>query len=164
MHTSLPDTEEALPLLLAQAPMPVMAYPESGYFRAPDWEFAEVDPAAFADAAMGWVARGVRIVGGCCGLGPEHIAALAAGCADRDHVALAATWQSDSVCACTAGDAGRMRAHLVHAARHRHARRRAALVGGACWLAGPDLGVAGAPASYRHCCCCWRDRPPAVAA
>ena len=77
MHSSLPDTEEALPPLLAQAPMPVMAYPESGYFRAPDWEFAHVEPDSFADAAMSWVAQGVRILGGCCGLGPEHIAAVA---------------------------------------------------------------------------------------
>lgn len=78
MHTSLPEIEEALPPLLAQSEMPVMAYPESGYFRAPDWQFAEVEPEALADAAIGWVANGVRIVGGCCGLGPEHIAALAA--------------------------------------------------------------------------------------
>lgn len=77
MHTSLPEIEEALPELLAQSPVPVMAYPESGYFRAPDWEFAEVEPDTFADAATGWVDRGVRIVGGCCGLGPEHIEALA---------------------------------------------------------------------------------------
>ena len=76
MHTSLPEIEEALPQLLAQSPVPVMAYPESGYFRAPDWEFADVEPEAFADAATGWVDRGVRIVGGCCGLGPEHIQAL----------------------------------------------------------------------------------------
>ncbi|MFL5336644.1 MAG: homocysteine S-methyltransferase family protein, partial [Geminicoccaceae bacterium] len=60
-----------------------MAYPESGYFRAPDWEFAELEPAALADAAKRWVARGVRVVGGCCGLGPEHIAAVTAAVADR---------------------------------------------------------------------------------
>jgi methionine synthase I (cobalamin-dependent) len=78
MHTSLPDTEAALPILLEHATMPVMAYPESGYFRAPDWAFAELDPAALAAAAKGWVACGVRVVGGCCGLGPEHIAAVAA--------------------------------------------------------------------------------------
>ncbi len=77
MHSSLPDTDEALPPLLAAAQVPVMAYPESGYFRSPDWVFTEVEPEAFADAAAGWVRQGVRIVGGCCGLGPEHIAALA---------------------------------------------------------------------------------------
>lgn len=77
MHTSLPDTDQALELLLARAPMPVMAYPEAGYFRAPDWDFVDVEPAAFAAAGVGWVERGARVVGGCCGLGPEHIAAFA---------------------------------------------------------------------------------------
>ena len=78
MHTSLPDTEDALGILLDQAAMPVMAYPEAGYFRSPDWQFTEVEPAALAAAACDWVRRGVRVVGGCCGLGPAHIAALAA--------------------------------------------------------------------------------------
>jgi S-methylmethionine-dependent homocysteine/selenocysteine methylase len=78
MHTSLPDTEDALSMLLDQASMPVMAYPEAGYFRSPDWQFTEVEPEALAIAACDWVRRGVRVVGGCCGLGPAHIAAVAA--------------------------------------------------------------------------------------
>ena len=77
MHSSLPDTEKALALLLARARVPVMSYPESGFFRSPDWQFVQVEPEAFADAVLRWVARGVRIVGGCCGLGPGHIAAVA---------------------------------------------------------------------------------------
>jgi S-methylmethionine-dependent homocysteine/selenocysteine methylase len=36
----------------------------------------DLDPAAYADFAMGWVAGGATIVGGCCEVGPEHIAAL----------------------------------------------------------------------------------------
>jgi S-methylmethionine-dependent homocysteine/selenocysteine methylase len=78
MHTSLPDTEDALGILLDQATMPVMAYPEAGHFRSPDWQFTEVEPAALAAAACDWVRRGARVVGGCCGLGPVHIAAVAA--------------------------------------------------------------------------------------
>lgn len=77
MHTSLSDMGEALDLLLDQSEAPVMAYPEAGYFRSPDWTFAEVDPETFAGTAAGWAQRGVRILGGCCGLGPSHIAALA---------------------------------------------------------------------------------------
>lgn len=77
MHTALPDMEEALDLLLARSSVPAMAYPEAGYFRSPDWTFTEVDPESLATAAMGWAQRGVRILGGCCGLGPSHIAALA---------------------------------------------------------------------------------------
>ncbi|MFO1046577.1 MAG: homocysteine S-methyltransferase family protein [Geminicoccaceae bacterium] len=76
MHTAVPEIDEALDLLLARTTLPVMAYPEAGYFRSPDWNFVEVEPEAFAEAAMGWAGRGARILGGCCGLGPEHIAAL----------------------------------------------------------------------------------------
>ena len=36
----------------------------------------DLGPAAYADFAMGWVAGGATIVGGCCEVGPEHIAVL----------------------------------------------------------------------------------------
>lgn len=77
MHTAVPEIDEALDLLLARTDLPVMAYPEAGYFSSPNWNFIEVDPAGFAEAAIGWAGRGARILGGCCGLGPDHIAALA---------------------------------------------------------------------------------------
>jgi len=41
-------------------------------FDTKQWE-----PARFAEIAARWVADGVKVVGGCCGLGPEHIRALA---------------------------------------------------------------------------------------
>lgn len=37
---------------------------------------ADLDPAAYAEHAATWIAEGARIVGGCCKIGPEHIAAL----------------------------------------------------------------------------------------
>ena len=36
----------------------------------------DLGPSQYADAAMGWVAAGATIVGGCCEVGPPHIAAL----------------------------------------------------------------------------------------
>jgi len=39
---------------------------------------ADLDPSGYLDFAREWVARGAGIVGGCCGIGPEHIAALRA--------------------------------------------------------------------------------------
>ncbi|WP_366553213.1 homocysteine S-methyltransferase family protein [Aquibaculum sediminis] len=39
----------------------------------------EVDPPAYLDWARRWVAAGASMVGGCCGIGPEHIARLAEG-------------------------------------------------------------------------------------
>lgn len=37
----------------------------------------DLDPTAYADFAMAWVEAGARIVGGCCEVGPAHIAELA---------------------------------------------------------------------------------------
>ncbi|NCQ24647.1 MAG: homocysteine S-methyltransferase [Rhodobacteraceae bacterium CG17_big_fil_post_rev_8_21_14_2_50_63_15] len=37
----------------------------------------DLTPAAYADFAMGWIAQGATIVGGCCEVGPDHIAELA---------------------------------------------------------------------------------------
>ncbi len=37
----------------------------------------DLDPAAYADFVMGWVGQGATIVGGCCEVGPDHIAELA---------------------------------------------------------------------------------------
>lgn len=36
----------------------------------------DLDPAAYAEFALGWVAGGATIVGGCCEVGPAHIAVL----------------------------------------------------------------------------------------
>ena len=46
--------------------------------RAEPWA-----PAPFAERAAGWVAAGARVVGGCCGTQPAHIAAIAARLAAR---------------------------------------------------------------------------------
>ncbi len=39
---------------------------------------SDLDPPGYLAFARAWVARGATIVGGCCGIGPEHIAALRA--------------------------------------------------------------------------------------
>lgn len=36
----------------------------------------DLTPARYADFAMGWIAQGATIIGGCCEVGPAHIAAL----------------------------------------------------------------------------------------
>lgn len=78
MHTSVNDIPAALPLLREVWQGPVGIYPESGYFKMPSWQFENIiAPAALVEEAKGWVKSGVTILGGCCGLGPEHVAALA---------------------------------------------------------------------------------------
>lgn len=37
----------------------------------------DLDPNAYAEHALGWIEPGARMVGGCCEVGPAHIAALA---------------------------------------------------------------------------------------
>ena len=77
MHSSVSDTGPALDILKAQWQGPLMAYAESGDFVMPNWQWVDiVSPDHYAAAAEGWVAGGVQIVGGCCGLGPEHIERL----------------------------------------------------------------------------------------
>ena len=45
----------------------------------------DLGPATYADHAMGWVAAGAAIVGGCCEIGPGHIAALGQRLAAEGH-------------------------------------------------------------------------------
>jgi S-methylmethionine-dependent homocysteine/selenocysteine methylase len=78
MHTSINDTPPALDCVKRHWDGPIGAYPESGYFKMPDWNFVGiVEPADLAHHARQWRTAGVSIFGGCCGLGPQHIAALA---------------------------------------------------------------------------------------
>jgi methionine synthase I (cobalamin-dependent) len=78
MHTGADVIGDALDILNAEFSRPLMAYPDSGYFKSPSWQFEEVmPPGELHRFAAQWIDQGVQIVGGCCGLSPEHIAALA---------------------------------------------------------------------------------------
>ncbi|MDG4648196.1 homocysteine S-methyltransferase family protein [Roseibacterium sp. SDUM158017] len=44
----------------------------------------DITPAVYAEFALAWVAAGARTVGGCCEVGPAHIAELARHVAERD--------------------------------------------------------------------------------
>jgi homocysteine S-methyltransferase len=77
MHTAANVTGDAVAILSERFPGPLAAYPDSGHFTMPHWHFEEVMSAGeFFDYASDWVENGVQIVGGCCGLSPEHIATL----------------------------------------------------------------------------------------
>jgi S-methylmethionine-dependent homocysteine/selenocysteine methylase len=52
-------------------------YPNSGQYHRPHWVFDSVmSPADFAAAALEWAEQGANAIGGCCGLGPNHIASV----------------------------------------------------------------------------------------
>ena len=64
--------------------MTLRAWSNCGTIEPPNWRFDDaVTPDAFAAIAAGWVEDGVKVVGGCCGLGPEHIRAVAERLRDR---------------------------------------------------------------------------------
>lgn len=78
MHAASNVIDDALLILRSVYDGPLMAYPDSGYFKMPHWQFdAIIPPDDFRRYADGWVASGGQIVGGCCGLSPEHIRAIA---------------------------------------------------------------------------------------
>lgn len=78
MHTSPNDTDEALPIVRKHWSGPMGAYPECGYFKMPDWQFVDIiPPEELVAKAHDWYAQGARLLGGCCGIGPKHIKALA---------------------------------------------------------------------------------------
>jgi S-methylmethionine-dependent homocysteine/selenocysteine methylase/SAM-dependent methyltransferase len=57
--------------------LPLGVYPNLGHLTGPRWQFDEsIGPEAYAELALGWRDEGARIVGGCCGVTSDHIAAL----------------------------------------------------------------------------------------
>jgi homocysteine S-methyltransferase len=78
MHTSPNDTDEALPVAQKHWSGPLGVYPESGYFKMPDWQFVDIiAPDDLVAKARQWRNQGATLIGGCCGIGPDHIRALA---------------------------------------------------------------------------------------
>jgi SAM-dependent methyltransferase len=58
--------------------MPLGVYPNLGYFTNAGWRFeTDITGAKYAEMALEWREEGAQIIGGCCGVGPEHIAAAA---------------------------------------------------------------------------------------
>ena len=76
MHSDVRATGAALKCLEGTGHL--MAYPDSGYFAMPSWQFQNIiEPDRLVEHARDWLARRVSVLGGCCGLGIEHIRALA---------------------------------------------------------------------------------------
>ena len=76
MHTAGEVIGEALGVIGRHFDGPLMAYPDSGYFEMPDWRFVDVmAPARYEAFCAEWLAAGARLLGGCCGLGLDHIRA-----------------------------------------------------------------------------------------
>ena len=77
MHTSVDAVDAALVEIKNHFSGMLMAYPDSGYFVAPNWQFEDIiEPQELLKYARDWQKFGCSIFGGCCGLGPEHTSAL----------------------------------------------------------------------------------------
>jgi homocysteine S-methyltransferase len=78
MHTLIGHVDPALGVVRRHWDGPLGVYPHYGDWHSPHWEFGDLDPGDLARLAAGWRDAGVRIIGGCCGTRPEHIAAIRA--------------------------------------------------------------------------------------
>jgi S-methylmethionine-dependent homocysteine/selenocysteine methylase/SAM-dependent methyltransferase len=63
--------------------LPLGAYPNLGYLSAGGWRSeTAIGGPQYAELALKWREEGAQIVGGCCGVGPEHINAAATALAE----------------------------------------------------------------------------------
>ena len=77
MHTTAELISIIIPELKRKHKGPIMVYPDSGFFKAPNWQFENVmSPLEFRHLSEGWLDQGVQVIGGCCGLGVDHIKAI----------------------------------------------------------------------------------------
>lgn len=59
--------------------LPLAVYPNLGYLSAAGWrDESSIGGARFAELALAWREEGAQMIGGCCGVGSEHLAAARA--------------------------------------------------------------------------------------
>ncbi|MAL21547.1 MAG: homocysteine methyltransferase [Crocinitomicaceae bacterium] len=74
MHTEVSDIDACLDVLDKTWEGPVGVYAHSGDYINGKWIYNSVINAEdYGIAAQRWINRGVCVIGGCCGIGPEHI-------------------------------------------------------------------------------------------
>lgn len=77
MHTDVKIINSCINVVQEIWQGPIGVYAHSGKFINPNWIFDDViSPMEYAKAASSWLDQGIQIVGGCCGIGKEHIQAL----------------------------------------------------------------------------------------
>ncbi len=78
MHSEIAATGPSVRAIQRHWEGVIATYPNRGRYRPPGgWDTSGACGAvAFADACEQWLRQGATIVGGCCGVGPEHIAEL----------------------------------------------------------------------------------------
>jgi S-methylmethionine-dependent homocysteine/selenocysteine methylase len=76
MHAKPDVVVEAIGIIAARFAGPIGVYAESGSWAAPEWVFDGLTPDQYLQEAITWADHGAQLIGGCCGIGPEHIKVL----------------------------------------------------------------------------------------
>ena len=78
MHTDVNIVSDSIKIVREIYDGTILVYPDSGGWVSPNWIFDKViKPHELKARAAEWAKEGVQILGGCCGLSPEHIKAVA---------------------------------------------------------------------------------------
>jgi homocysteine S-methyltransferase len=78
MHSEVAAVDAALDVLAETWSGPTGVYAQTGGWVPPNWQFIDmISPTDYSAAATRWASTGVQVLGGCCGIGPEHIADMA---------------------------------------------------------------------------------------
>ncbi|MDA9651874.1 homocysteine S-methyltransferase family protein [Pelagibacteraceae bacterium] len=78
MHTDVNIISDSIKIIREIYDGTILVYPDSGGWVSPNWIFDKViKPHELKARAVEWAKEGVQILGGCCGLSPEHIQAIA---------------------------------------------------------------------------------------
>jgi S-methylmethionine-dependent homocysteine/selenocysteine methylase len=81
MHANPELTLDAIDVIRRHFAGPIGVYAETGNWAPPNWVFDGLTPGEYLQQAIAWADHGARLIGGCCGVGPEHIRLLADGLA-----------------------------------------------------------------------------------
>ncbi len=77
MHTQVEYVDACLEIMSAHWDGLTGVYAHTSTEKNKRWHFdGVISPEAYATSARGWLGHDVRIIGGCCGIGTDHIAAL----------------------------------------------------------------------------------------
>ncbi|MDJ0860247.1 MAG: homocysteine S-methyltransferase family protein [Dinoroseobacter sp.] len=79
MHTDVVYIDACLDIVAAHWDGLVGVYAHSGVYTDGQWVFDDtITPAGFAHSCAQWANRKVHLIGGCCGIRPDHMAAVKA--------------------------------------------------------------------------------------
>lgn len=79
MHTDVRDVDACLDILDEHWQGLVGVYAHSGAYLDGKWVFdGTISPQDYASASRRWLDRGIHMIGGCCGIRPDHIEELSA--------------------------------------------------------------------------------------